>query len=444
MKNSFKYIAGIFFIIAGICTNRIFLEKFISPYAIVELNYRTPIILINLSLITIGLFFVAVKKEYFLPERISNIYKFIAINFFTVFLLLILLNIVVYGCKVIRDVSFYKDQIFFSYDKKIFQELYPELKDREVNLLLYETWSRPYVYEPYTQFKERAFKGKYVNVDKAGFRITKNQGPWPPDPKNLNIFLFGGSTTFGYGVPDNQTIASYLQDFFSSPTSRICVYNFGRGNYFSSQERILFENLLKEGFIPDAAVFIDGLNDFYYFNNEPLFTERFKKFVDFKGKALLVDLPLINIIRDIKKIGDVEYDKPNENYDNRKLLEGVINRYSSNKKLIESFASAFKVKTLFVWQPVPTYKYDLKYHLFSGKGFGRFLYSKYGYILMKDYVKKNNFGKDFLWLADIQENVKKPLYVDIDHYSPEFSYDIAKKIYNFLITDFQYVKKVNQ
>ena len=436
-----KYVIGTFFILFGLCTNRIFLEKFVSPYAIVELNYRIPIILINLSFITLGLFFISLKREYFLPANILNAYKFIAINFLSAFLLFAFVNILMYGYQVIRDVGFYKNQIFFSYNKPL-NEIYPTLMGRDVNLLLYETWSRPFVYEPYTQFKERPFKGKFVNVSEAGFRVTKNQGPWPPDSKNLNIFLFGGSTVFNYGVPDDETIASYLQEqFLFQPPRKVYVYNFGRGNYFSSQEKILFQELLTSGFIPDIAIFLDGLNDFYYFDNEPLFTERLRKFVDNKGKTLLVDLPLINTIKDIKKIADVQPDKSAENYDDKQLLEKGIKRYVSNKKLIQTIAESFHVKTVFIWQPVPTYKYNLKYHIFAGRGFGRFLYSKYGYPLMEDFVRKNNMGKNFLWLADIQENVKKPLYVDIDHYSAELSNDIAKRIYNFLVINPQYLAK---
>ena len=70
---------------------------------------------------------------------------------------------------------------------------------------------------------------KYINVDENGFRMTKNQGPWLPSPKYFNVFLFGGSTTFGYGIPDHQTIASYLQEFLSIvPLGKEArVYNFG-------------------------------------------------------------------------------------------------------------------------------------------------------------------------------------------------------------------------
>lgn len=444
-----KYITGFFFICLGVLTNRLILEKVASPYAIVELNYRIPIILINLCLITLGFFIIVAKREHFYPAKLVNLYKFLAFNFFAALLLFLLVNIFLYTFLVIKDVGFYKKQIFYSYNKPL-KEIYPDLMGRDVNLLLYETWSRPYVYEPYTQFKERPFKGKYVNVHEAGFRLTKNQGPWPPDLKNTNIFLFGGSTVFNYGVPDDETIASYLQGLFSTPSSKkkVCVYNFGRGNYFSSQERILFEELIASGYKPDIAVFIDGLNDFYYCNNEPLFTDRLRKFIDYKGKFLLVDLPLVNLIKDIKKVADVQNENDNDNdeklYNDEKLIKKAIGRYLSNKRIVETLANAYNVKVLFVWQPVPTYKYDLKYHIFSGMGFGRFLYSKYGYVYMADFVKKNNLGKNFLWLADIQENVKKSLYVDIDHYSGEFSRNVAKEIYNFIVNNPLYIKGNNE
>jgi hypothetical protein len=87
--------------------------------------------------------------------------------------------------------------------------------------LLRETWNRGYAYEPFTYFKERPFTGKYVNVDPHGFRVTKEQGPWPPDRNRDFIFLFGGSTSFAYGLPDDQTVASYLQEsLWTQPTKR--------------------------------------------------------------------------------------------------------------------------------------------------------------------------------------------------------------------------------
>ena len=160
--------------------------------------------------------------------------------------------------------------------------IYQDMSFREINDLLKETWSRNYMYEPFIQFKERPYKGDYVNIDNNGFRYTKNQGPWPPQSDSINIFLFGGSTTFGYGVSDNQTVASYLQEYLNEKLGQdVRVYNFGRGYYYSTQELFLYQQLLKSGFVPDFAIFIDGLNDFGFPNNdEPYFSDRLRKLFD--------------------------------------------------------------------------------------------------------------------------------------------------------------------
>jgi len=119
-------------------------------------------------------------------------------------------------------------------------------------------------FDQFVGFKEAPFRGKYVNVADNGYRLSPPQGPWPIDPKNYNVFVFGGSTTFGYGVTDDQTIPARMQAIMMehSLARRVCVYNFGRGFYYSTPERILFEQLLLGGARPNLAVFLDGVNDF--------------------------------------------------------------------------------------------------------------------------------------------------------------------------------------
>lgn len=151
------------------------------------------------------------------------------------------------------------DRIFALYGKAAVLAAYPGWDELGVRQLLAETWTAPLVYEPHTGFKEGPRRGKHVNVLEPGFRMSKDQGPWPPEPQgSCAVFLFGGSTTFGYGLPDHETVASHLQDFLSG--ARLpCeprVYNFGRGFYFSTQERILFEQLVEAGFVPDVAIFL--------------------------------------------------------------------------------------------------------------------------------------------------------------------------------------------
>jgi hypothetical protein len=335
------------------------------------------------------------------------------------------------------------------YGEQLLKKLYPWMSGEEILHLLMETWSRPYVFENYTHFKERPYTGKYVNVDRNGFRWSKRQAPWPPDrKKDLVIFMFGGSTAFGYGVPDDQTIASHLQDCFPAEGSQkgVALYNFGRGHYYSTQERILFEQLVATHHVPDIALFIDGLNEFYYYGDEgTAVSKSFEKYLagdlyklwlkDLKKRSSVMQT-YRNIRKTMKdKLFKGSADKQKEHYRQCDPVElaRCIERFTVNKKMIEAISSFFNTKSIFVWQPVPTYQYNLELHPFAKADFGRHGYSAFGYPRMWEYVQHHSMGENFLWCAHIQEGAREPLYVDIAHYSPMMSKMVARAIYELMI-----------
>ena len=120
-------------------------------------------------------------------------------------------------------------------------------------------------------------------------------------------------------------------------------------------------------------------------------------------------------------------------YDDAKVINSTINRYLKNKELIEAVSGSLGIKSIFVWQPVPTYHYDQRYHPFSKGGYGQNTYSQYGYIRMSELNDENLLGDNFLWCADIQKDRKEPLYIDQVHYSPAFTKQFAKAIVDLLI-----------
>jgi hypothetical protein len=386
-------------------------------------------------------------------RKLLNTYQTIALLLLNTFLLFVLINVgllVFFSIKDIHAPDKPDNPIAAKYGASAVRQVYGGSDPSKVEKLLQETWSRGYVYEAYTQFKESPFAGEYVNVSEQGFRLSKEQGPWPPAPAYLNVFVFGGSTTFGYGVSDDQTVPSWLQHFLSERLrSPVRVYNFGRGWYYSTQERILYEQLLLSGFVPDIAVFIDGVNDFYYYSSdEPRFTERMQNVVDGdwpNAKPLewvyISELPMMRfaqaVNRRLRALFMTTQDgngSPESHtadlfpslYDDRPVLEGVIRRYLNNKKMIEMISTAFNVEPVFVWQPVPTYGYDLRDYPFQKGGFGNHTYSRFGYPLMAQ--QKDRMGDNFLWCADVQQGMDSPLYVDKLHYSPVLSRAFAERI----------------
>jgi hypothetical protein len=335
--------------------------------------------------------------------------------------------------------AFPQDPVTLTYGDRAFGTVYPGRSREEVRELLRETWTRPTAYEPFTNSRERRYQGRFVNVHPVGFRRTRDQGPWPPDPTRVNVFVPGGSTTFGYGVADDETIVSSLQAFLDGQLGpgRVACYNFGRGGYYSTGERILFEELLAVGAAPRVAVFVDGLNEFAL--GVPLLAERLRRYVTSPvGAALQTlgeELPLTQLVAR-RKAGKPARRSAAERaavFGDPTLLDARIERYLANRRLIRATAHAAGVRALFVWQPVPTYHYDLRYHLFGDLDFEKNEYSTFGYPRMAERVHREPPGPDFLWAADLQDGVHQPLYVDQIHYTAAASRLIGDAIGRVLL-----------
>jgi hypothetical protein len=376
-----------------------------------------------------------------ITSKLKNWYTIAAVGLLTCVLLFLLLNLVLYAVTRAKRLP-EPSRLPAASD---LPKLYPGWAKTDVQTLLDETSRNgEYEYQPFTDFRERPFRGEFVNVDPAGFRFSKDQAPWPPRPQAINVFIFGGSTTFGAGLPDDQTIASYLQELAIAdhPARPVAVYNFAVPAYFSSQELILFQQLLNTGFVPNVAVFIDGLNDFLFAEDQPLFAARLRNFMAGKSESpTWADVPMVGALQRLSALWGAAPPQKAIHYDDPGLLPSVVDRYVANKRMIELIADGFGVRAVFVWQPVPTYKYDLQYHLVlqshkNIQSFGTLWRDTKrcgaGYPLVEKLRDEGKLGPDFLWLADLQQDKRENLYVDNIHYNAPFSKEIAAQIYSYL------------
>jgi hypothetical protein len=90
-----------------------------------------------------------------------------------------------------------------------------------------------------------------------------------------------------------------------------------------------------------------------------------------------------------------ETDRDREACGDEAVLVGVINLYVENKKMVETIAAAYRVKTLFVWQPVAAYKYDQRHNLFAGEEHPRRACVEGVYPLMSKSVGRHPLGTIF-------------------------------------------------
>jgi hypothetical protein len=112
----------------------------------------------------------------------------------------------------------------------------------------------------YVYWKARPHQGNFFNIDDEGMRRTLN----PASGDDKKIFLFGGSTIWGSGVSDQDTVPSRLaEDLAARGWKNFQIKNFAQPGYVSTQSVIALLLALRNGDRPDVVVFYDGFNDFF-------------------------------------------------------------------------------------------------------------------------------------------------------------------------------------
>ncbi len=375
-------------------------------------------------------------------SRFSRYYRNISVIVMNVILLLVGLNVCAWIILEVKQSVNKQSSTPYKYRgyAKPLETVYPNFTPDQIDRICKDTRRLYMQYEPFLQHREAPYKSEFINVDRRGFRIIHDQAQFPPDSRHMNIFVFGGSTAFGYGVADSDTIASHLQEYLRGTAGvQADVYNFGRAHYASTQEKMLFEQFLLAGHVPNIAVFIDGLNEFVHYDGSLAFTYVLEKFFASGDippeRKIMLRLPIIRLLVPERAYRLSLWEplpdsgQAGENGPTALNLSKAIDRYLANKDRIEKLARDFGVKTLFVWQPVPVYNYDMTHHLFAGYDYeASYPQVKAGYMMAAKRLKDSASGGNFLWIAEMQTELKEPLYVSAFHYGPKMSALIAQSI----------------
>ncbi|MGE5476756.1 MAG: hypothetical protein ACM3Q1_08895 [Bacteroidales bacterium] len=291
------------------------------------------------------------------------------------------------------------------------------------------------VYSPLVEYRLPAYSGRTLTVTAEGYRGNGTaQDLAAPGAK---VFVFGGSTTFGTGVTDGETLPAQLGEVLKAAGKDVQVFNFGAPSYYSSQERIALERMLTNGVRPDVAVFVDGLSDFQtcQLPDRTAWSEQLEKATGVAARLpLTAELAQRSNLLAFSRwlIGDEPAEAPNRaaGCGTDAEVDKVIRRLDANRRMIAGMAEKLGFKVLFVQQPVPTFHYDnskravpvktelLAHHQNSAKGYPRMAEMRAAGQLLADST---------LWLAEL-EPAEGNAYVDTVHYSPRFNRALAEAI----------------
>ena len=310
-----------------------------------------------------------------------------------------------------------------------------------------QTWSAQYwneaeksvklQYQPYSLFKSQQFQGQWINVNKETHRVV-------PETRcgdgSYKVFMFGGSTMWGYGSPDWGTIPAYLQQAWNKAKKNVCVINYGTPAYVSTQSVIRLELELQQGNTPDLVIFYDGINDIYasYQSGQAGVHHNLSEI-----EQKLENPGVSSLTHWIKQLTVLAITNrfikpPVKNYvtigvDSVKLATATIDVYLGNYQIVEALSKQYQFEFVFFWQPtLPT---DKKTLTAEEKEILETFDPSLITLYRQSYALIETRQSNYPYLHNIEDSFSaetQSLWIDWTHITPEGNKIIAARIWSIL------------
>jgi hypothetical protein len=225
---------------------------------------------------------------------------------------------------------------------------------------------------PYVYFRQKPFQGLTITIGPEGLRTN-----WAPPPASVNrpnrkvvkLLMLGGSSLWGFGARNDQTIPSLVARDLHELGYQIELRNLAEIGYVSTQEVIALFREIQSGYRPDFVVFFDGVNDTTsaLLEGEAGLTtnevNRRKEFNLLKSPGRLTAALITNVMENAASyrfaqaigrrfLGEPKLSDPARPDEvMRRLADEIVRRYEANLRLVETLGRAFNFRPFFYWQP---------------------------------------------------------------------------------------------
>ncbi|HYC55049.1 MAG TPA: hypothetical protein VEL28_08935 [Candidatus Binatia bacterium] len=132
----------------------------------------------------------------------------------------------------------------------------PNYPDKKASRALFADLGRTVEdYVPFVEWRRLPLRTDNVTIDERGNR-THRRGTENNAEDARTLGFFGGSTMWGQGASDDETIAA----FFDQKTTEFVVTNYGEGGHTCRQQLDQLLSLISTGEMPQVVVFYGGFN----------------------------------------------------------------------------------------------------------------------------------------------------------------------------------------
>jgi hypothetical protein len=265
--------------------------------------------------------------------------------------------------------------------EQLAEEEREENSRRKVSYYLSQDWAEQYWYEhgqsrtqryyPYVGWRRAPFKGKTIEIDQNGVRVTPGADC---SATSFKVFTFGASEMWGTGSPNQYTISANLQKGLEKlRQGPVCVMNFAESAYVSMQDVIMLLMQLRSGNVPDLVLFYNIGSDVYaaYQSGRAGVLQNLNqlaaRFEGRRGPYTFVDwlrstysYALIDKLTDALTIAHPQQEAPTPStlvtyesmgIDVGKLSDAIVQHYLGNTKIVSGLAQKYGFKYFFFVPP---------------------------------------------------------------------------------------------
>ncbi len=181
--------------------------------------------------------------------------RMIYLVFANTLVLLLFVLVALHGALLIYDHDWTRSKEAYRNLPEVVKKNYAHMKPADAEELVMQARSFRTTYEPWVGWREAPVSSRFLNIDRHGIRSNGKSVEGLEKIQDA-VWFFGGSTTWGAAVTDEETIPAQLEKFLGRP-----VVNFGVNAFYSEQENLLMVQYLRRGYRPSRVAFLDGINE---------------------------------------------------------------------------------------------------------------------------------------------------------------------------------------
>ena len=351
----------------------------------------------------------------------KSLWPYLKLALINVVFLLILLWFLNFIASVYLDGKYLYKQVFVPIDEKAYRA---SLEDGDAAIRFYrEKKQLKTRYVPYTAWSRKPFSGETITINREGDRIH----PLTTEHPIQHVRFFGGSTMWGSGVDDHNTIPANFNALHEDSRA----YNHGEAGFVSRQGVARLVNLVNQEAPMDVVIFYDGCNDCLSLCRVDVSINGHREEAKIAQK-LDHQWEIVNTLFGsakliIEKIVKNGQRPPSQCRDNPAYAKKVAATLVNNWKIAQSLAALSGAEFHAILQPVaPLGHPNIEY--LKKRGTETDFHSVYPFILEIKAKEHLDWIHDFTDAFDVDEYI----YIDSCHVNGRGNQIIAQKISELL------------